>query len=98
MEGGNFEPNGESRRAELHMGRTRVGMLAVSPLLSMRIFRSKSLKSFRFEITFQLVVGDELTSESSSSVTSLLGLSAGSKMDTVNGRTALFLIRDAFHK
>jgi hypothetical protein len=37
-------------------------------------------------------------SESSSGVTSLLGLSAGSKMDTVNGRTVLFLIRGAFQK
>ena len=30
-------------------------MLAVSHLLSMRIFRAKSRKSFKFEITFQLV-------------------------------------------
>jgi hypothetical protein len=35
-------------------------------------------------------------SESSSVVTSLLGLLAGSKMDTVKGRTASFLIRYAF--
>lgn len=36
--------------------------------------------------------------ESSSSVTSLRGLSAGFKMNTVNGRTASFLIWNASHK
>ncbi len=34
---------------------TRLGMLAVSPLLSTGFFRAKSCKSFRFEITFQVV-------------------------------------------
>jgi len=36
---------------------TRLGMLAVSPLLSTGIFRAKSCKPFRFEITFQVVSG-----------------------------------------
>src|SRR5215470_2251306 len=35
--------------------RTRLGKLAVSPLLSIWVFGAKSCKSFRFELTFQVV-------------------------------------------